>query len=868
MRKKIIPYILFALCLIHAPAFSQWKWVHPGPQGNSINKLVFSGTSNGWASGENGTLIRTSNGGADWSTLFSGSFENLKEMDFADSLRGILCSGPDILVTQDGGYSWVLTYRFPGFSIDALKVLNRDTAFVGISNGIGKLYRTTNGGQTWNELLGNLIDPVLDIDMRPSGNGVIVGTGGMAMKTNNYGQTWTTLTVNTVDDLFDVSMPTNQNIYVASAYEIHSSSNGGSSFTTSPNPGAAMGSELLSIDFSNATNGVAGCRNGYVYHTTDGATSWTQTFTDSWIDVFAVEAASANTFFAAGSGGAMYKSSTTGSTWNNLGERIADLPMYAVDAINATVAYACGAGGTILKSTNGGSSWATQNSSAGGEDLRGIHFSSSTNGLAVGTSGTIVRTTDGGATWNFIFSNIGENLYGVVRNISGTWYVCGDDAKLASSPNGNTWSDIQTGFSGAGYNFKLIQCFGADTLIISTDQPYLLTTYDAGVNWNLIGNGSGFESTSMHFRNSNVGYVGTSIGEIYQTTDGGQNWTLLYQTLSSGTIDCIAFSDDNNGWFTTLNETYRTADGGLTWGREINFNKDPIYAIDFTSGTTAIAVGEGTGSIFQRSGDLSFTLPTTTFCTDNNYTVNIVANGTWNPGNVFRLELSDDFGEFGFPFQLGSIGATGSTSLTVNIPNGLTDGTDYRLRVVSTNPPMWSVLNSTPQEIRTSPDAFITAGGPTAFCIGSSVTLYALNAGTWTFQWYLNGNPIQNATSDTLFVTQAGDYSVEVNDGSCSTLSPITDVVTINCTGLSENAGASDFRISPNPADRFIRLYNQLGYSINKYEIRDLNGRLLADQVIQETPGMLDIHIGHLAKGVYFLMLYGERPSAIRFVKL
>lgn len=867
MRKSLRFLLLFSLYLLHAPAFGQWKWVHPGPQGNTIHKLVFSGTTHGWAAGENGTLLRTTNGGSTWSPCFAGNFENLSELDFADSLKGILCSGPDILVTTDGGRSWDLTYRFPGYSIDALKMLNQDTAFVGISNGIGKLYGTTDGGQTWNELLGNLPDAILDIDMRPAGNGVLVGTGGMAMKTANYGQSWTGLPLGTFDDLFDVSMPTNQNIFIASSVEIHFSGNGGTSFTSEPNPGSALGSDLLSIDFGSANNGVAGCRNGYVFHTTNGGTTWTQNFTESWVDVNSVDAASATTFFVAGTGGALYKSSNSGSSWNNLGNRVADLPLYAVDAVNSTVVYACGAGGTILKSTNGGNSWTSQNSNAGGEDLKGIRFSSSTNGLAVGTAGTIVKTTDGGTTWNFIFSNIGESLYGIDRNSGGTWYVCGEDAKLASSSNGNSWNDIPTGFSGAGYNFKLIQCFGTDTLVISTDQPYLLTTFDAGTNWNLVGNGSGFESSAMHFRNSNLGYVGTSIGEVYQTTDGGQNWNLVYQTLSSGPVDCIAFSDDNNGWFTTLNETYRTADGGQTWSREINFNKDPVYAIDFTSGTQAIGVGEGAASIFQRSRDLSFTLPATTFCTDNNYTVNIVANGTWNNGNVFKLELSDDFGEFGFPFLLGSTTSTGTTPLTINIPNGITDGTDYRIRVLSTDPPAWSTINSIPQEIRTSPDAIITAGGPTAFCVGSSVTLYAYNGGGWNFQWYRNGIALPGATTDSLFVTLDGDYTVEANDGSCSTLSPITDVITFNCTGLSENALASDFLISPNPAERMIRLQNLAGRHIESYEVRDLSGKVLLNQSVQSLQSTVEIQIDQLATGVYVLMIHGDNPAALRFVK-
>src|SRR5207248_3676358 len=54
----------------------------------------------------------------------------------------------------------------------------------------------------------------------------------------------------------------------------------------------------------------------------------------------------------------------------------------------------------------------------------------------------------------------------------------------------------------------------------------------------------------------------------------------------------------------------------------------------------------------------------------------------------------------------------------------------------------------------------ITPGGPTTFCTGGSVTLTSSSASG--NQWFLNGNPIGGATSQTFIATASGNYPVPV----------------------------------------------------------------------------------------------------------
>jgi hypothetical protein len=62
--------------------------------------------------------------------------------------------------------------------------------------------------------------------------------------------------------------------------------------------------------------------------------------------------------------------------------------------------------------------------------------------------------------------------------------------------------------------------------------------------------------------------------------------------------------------------------------------------------------------------------------------------GTFNSGNIFTAQLSDAFGNFTTFSNIGSITATQDSSIRCTIPTNIAGSTTYRIRIVSTNPPM------------------------------------------------------------------------------------------------------------------------------------------------------------------------------------
>ena len=189
----------------------------------------------------------------------------------------------------------------------------------------------------------------------------------------------------------------------------------------------------------------------------------------------------------------------------------------------------------------------------------------------------------------------------------------------------------------------------------------------------------------------------------------------------------------------------------------------------------------------------------------NDYWVNF----TWSPplvnsDNEFIFELSDASGSFASPVELAR-DATKNTNfdfyIQFSIPTD-TRGEGYKMRVRSTSPavngaasvayPMYYIDVNSGLTIRQQGNADF-GDGTAEVCNGNSITLevYNLpNANTYQYNWYRSGSPLAEK-SESITVSQAGMYNVEIDYGACSgsgnTLSNIIDVTTGASLGIAIN---------------------------------------------------------------------------------
>jgi hypothetical protein len=60
--------------------------------------------------------------------------------------------------------------------------------------------------------------------------------------------------------------------------------------------------------------------------------------------------------------------------------------------------------------------------------------------------------------------------------------------------------------------------------------------------------------------------------------------------------------------------------------------------------------------------------------------------GTYNTGNIFTAQLSDEIGDFSSQVTIGTLSSTAAGTISGTIPAGTVSGIGYRIRVVSSNP--------------------------------------------------------------------------------------------------------------------------------------------------------------------------------------
>ena len=74
-------------------AQQNWSWQNPLPQGNTLYSVKYISAAVGWAVGDLGTILKTTDGGTTWSTQTSGTTNNLWGVFFTDANNGTAVGG-------------------------------------------------------------------------------------------------------------------------------------------------------------------------------------------------------------------------------------------------------------------------------------------------------------------------------------------------------------------------------------------------------------------------------------------------------------------------------------------------------------------------------------------------------------------------------------------------------------------------------------------------------------------------------------------------------------------------------------------------------------------------------------------------------
>ena len=353
---------------------------------SAYERQVAFGRDVGWAS-----FLRAYNAGATAAGTPAVKFHDacgLADVAFADSMHGWAVGYdnrtflPVILRTIDGGVHW-MDRSNPGWGnylFQSVTALDSRTLWTcgdwGYADSM--IMRSTNGGRRWSTQSSGTRRYLLAVDAADGRHAWVGGVGGTMLRTTDGGAHWT-------------------------------SANAGRA-------AARAGDDVWSVDFTSDSDGwIAGgdtaTRSGFIRHTTDGGSTWSEQTTVDGAVMYSVRMASDEVGYAVGGdeidgAGVVLTTTDGGASWKHETVGVpADRRLSDVTVAGPGDVWVTGDHGTLLHSTDGGASWRAVYLGTTA-DLFAASFPTATEGWVVGDCEQLFHTTDGGTTWSAVLADV------------------------------------------------------------------------------------------------------------------------------------------------------------------------------------------------------------------------------------------------------------------------------------------------------------------------------------------------------------------------------------------------------------------------------------------------------------------------------
>lgn len=150
------------------------------------------------ASGLQSTIWYTDNAGESWHSHSMGMPNPLFAIDFINENTGMVsgCCGM-LMRTTNGGMNWSQeVYLTPGYSVHSLKYLSPNKIFIAAD--AGYIFRTSNNGMNWDSLAAPNGNDLYGMSFVNENTGWLVGIWGTIYKTTNGGGQGFTIGVNQI----------------------------------------------------------------------------------------------------------------------------------------------------------------------------------------------------------------------------------------------------------------------------------------------------------------------------------------------------------------------------------------------------------------------------------------------------------------------------------------------------------------------------------------------------------------------------------------------------------------------------------------------------------------------------------------------
>ena len=161
-------------------------------------------------------------------------------------------------------------------------------------------------------------------------------------------------------------------------------------------------------------------------------------------------------------------------------------------------------------------------------------------------------------------------------------------------------------------------------------------------------------------------------------------------------------------------------------------------------------------------------------------------------------------------------------------------------------------------DVLKNPNASITAGGPTTFCAGGSVTLTEAPVTGCSYQWYKGAAPIAGATSTSYTATLAGNYKCRVTKTATGCFkNSNTIVVSVPCKEGEDALLNTTLNIQPNPNNGTftISAHSLSSLETTKLIIYNTTGQQIFTRELDPQQDIFEINMPEIPTGMYIVKL-------------
>ncbi|WP_026955878.1 YCF48-related protein [Algoriphagus vanfongensis] len=406
-----------------------WEKLNSGVS-DTIWDVKFITDQLGYVAGSNGLVMKSSDGGDTWEKLATGTTEILKSLDVSPlNQNTVVASGENatIIRSTNAGTSFSKVNLGTNISrglnhITFLPDLNQAVAI----GGNGYMIRSSNGGSSWTQQMAGYRNDFTVVDFKSDRVGFVAGQKGEFLVSSNYGASFVSRPLPEPIDIAAMDFwNTNYGYVSAPSGKIYRSSNSGTSWVDlSINTSERIDGFYL---FATSVLYLAGT-GGIITRSYDSGVTWDlaveSNTTENLKDVMFFDF---NEGIAVGENGTILYSNG-GTEWVNISP-ITTEHFNALAKVSSSSAVMVGNSGTIVKTDDLGKTFQVIASQTT-EDLLSVDFFDDQSGFISGKNGVSLATKDGGNSWELIASGTYRDLKSISASNVNKAYAVGDDGTI------------------------------------------------------------------------------------------------------------------------------------------------------------------------------------------------------------------------------------------------------------------------------------------------------------------------------------------------------------------------------------------------------------------------------------------------------